>query len=123
MNFKDNVRYLMECKNIQIKELSAKTGISENTIKSYIKENSAEPTLTKAVKIAEALEVNISFLTDGKKDNQTRTQILLLSLIKDFSEDEINILIGTAQAIKNSHFHTGLNTKFINIEAKHLVSE
>lgn len=105
MNFKDNVRYLMECKNIQIKELSAKTGISENTIKSYIKENSAEPTLTKAVKIAEALEVNISFLTDGKKDNQTKAQILLLSLIKDFSEDEINILLGTAQAIKKSHFH------------------
>lgn len=48
---------------------------------------------------------NISFLTDGKKDNQTRTQIFLLSLIKDFSEDEINILLGTAQAIKKSHFH------------------
>ncbi|MGN0729982.1 helix-turn-helix domain-containing protein [Treponema sp.] len=105
MSFKDNVRYLMECKNIQIKELSAKTGISENTIKSYLKENSAEPTLTKAVKIAKALDVNLSFLTDEKKDNQNRAHITLLSLIKNFSDTEINILIGTAQAIKKNRLN------------------
>ncbi len=99
MSFKDNVRYIMDCKEMQIKELSAKTGISENTLKSYIKENSAEPTLGKAMKIAKALDVNLSFLAEGNSQ-EYKKQLLLQSLIKDFSEKELNIIISLAQSLK-----------------------
>ena len=34
MNFRENLRFLMESRGIQTKELSSMTGISENTIKS-----------------------------------------------------------------------------------------
>lgn len=40
MNFRENLKYLMDFKNIQTKELSKLSGISENTIKSYLKEAS-----------------------------------------------------------------------------------
>lgn len=62
MTFKENLRFLMECKGLQIKELSQKSGISENTIKSYLKEDSAEPSLTKLIKLADALGVSLDKL-------------------------------------------------------------
>ena len=46
--------------------LSAETGISENTLKSYLKSDSAEPKATNAVAIANALGVSVEYLVTGK---------------------------------------------------------
>lgn len=104
MDFKNTVRYLMEYKDMQTKELSARTGISENTIKSYIKEQSAEPTLSKAVKIARALDVSIAFLAGEQERTAAASpsMLKLQSLTKDFTENEMSILLATAAAIKKN---------------------
>ena len=65
MNFSENVHFQMECKGMIIKELSQKTGISENTLKSYLKTNPAEPKATNSVKIARALGVSVEYLVTG----------------------------------------------------------
>ena len=67
MTFRENLHYLMDCKGIQIKELSAMTGISENTIKSYLKENSAEPKISNALLLAQPLGVSVELLATSKK--------------------------------------------------------
>ncbi len=64
MNFHENLRFLMEAKDMQIKDLAAKTGISENTIKTYLRSASAEPKLSKAVLIAKALETSVERLCE-----------------------------------------------------------
>lgn len=77
----------MECRGIQTKELSKITGISENTIKSYIKEDSAEPKVSKAIILAEALNVSLEYLVTGKEieisslDNKKEINTLLKKII------------------------------------------
>lgn len=66
MNFSENVHFELESKGMLIKELSATTGISENTLKSYLKSDSAEPKATNAVAIANALGVSVEYLVTGK---------------------------------------------------------
>ena len=65
MNFSENVHFQMECKGMIIKELSQKTGISENTLKSYLKTNPVEPKAINSVKIARALGVSVEYLVTG----------------------------------------------------------
>ncbi len=65
MSFSKNLKESMKVSNVTIKELSVKTGISENTISSYLKNEGAEPTAEKAVKIAEALGTSVEFLVTG----------------------------------------------------------
>lgn len=65
MSFKDNLRSELDYRGILIKELSGKTGISENTLKSYLKSNPVEPKATNSVKIARALGVSVEYLVTG----------------------------------------------------------
>ena len=66
MGFKENLRFLMDSKDIQIKELSQKSGISENTLKSYLKTASAEPTISKAAKKAKKASCKTTFCASPK---------------------------------------------------------
>ena len=59
----------MDARGIQIKELAAKTGISENTIKTYLRSASAEPKLSKAIALAKALETTVENLCDENSKN------------------------------------------------------
>ena len=54
--------YIQDCTT---KELSVRTGISVDTISSYLKKNGSIPTADKAVRIAEALQVTVEFLVNG----------------------------------------------------------
>ena len=69
MKFHENLRFLMDARGIQIKELAAKTGISENTIKTYLRSASAEPKLSKAIALAKALETTVENLCDENSKN------------------------------------------------------
>ncbi|MBQ6780508.1 MAG: helix-turn-helix transcriptional regulator [Treponema sp.] len=64
MKFHENLRFLMDAKGIQIKELASKAGISENTVKTYLRSASAEPKLSKAIAIAKALDTTVEDLCD-----------------------------------------------------------
>ena len=55
-----------------IKELSQKTGISENTLKSYLKSNPVEPKATNSVKIARALGVSVEYLVTGETEKHRK---------------------------------------------------
>ncbi len=71
MFFRDNLHYELDRKEMLIKELSAKTNISESTLKSYLKTNSVEPKATNAVIIAKALGVTVEYLVTGKTEHGT----------------------------------------------------
>lgn len=65
MGFAENLKEELEFQNIQIKELSLKTGISKNTLDKYIFGNKSQPSAENAVKIAHALGVTVEFLVTG----------------------------------------------------------
>ncbi len=98
MEFNENLHYLLDCHDMKIKELSAKTGISEHTIKSYLKESSAEPKVTNAVKIARALGVTVEYLAgeESKAEKFSARQLKLLSSyekLKPHEQKAVSLLI------------------------------
>lgn len=69
MGFRENLKDELTFKDIQTKELAAKTGISLNTLNHYLVQNSATPSVENAVKIASALGVSVEYLVTGKDVN------------------------------------------------------
>ena len=104
MNFRENLHFLMESKDIQIKELSVKTGISENTIKTYLRSASAEPKLSKAVLIAKALGVSVEFLANGSElsaENPVSKEVFAIQeSLKSFNQKELKIISAVINALK-----------------------
>ncbi|MCI7578139.1 MAG: helix-turn-helix domain-containing protein [Spirochaetia bacterium] len=66
MSFGDNLHKELEFQDIQIKELSEKTGISKNTLDKYLSGAKSQPNVENAVKIAQALGVTVEYLVLGK---------------------------------------------------------
>lgn len=102
MGFKENLRFLMDSKDIQIKELSQKSGISENTIKSYLKTASAEPTISKAAKIAQVLDTSLEALL-GVQQEESQKSLLQNDLLREsekLSVKNLKILIKIARDLQ-----------------------
>ena len=93
----------MESKDIQTKELSKKTGISENTIKTYLRSASVEPKLSKAIILAKALGVSVEFLATGLENNsdfpKSKEALYILQEIKHLSERDLKIIVSAIGAM------------------------
>ena len=66
MSFSTNLKALLDVRDMQIKELSAKTGISKNTLDNYLSGQKSFPNVENAVKIAKALKTSVEFLVTGE---------------------------------------------------------
>ncbi len=66
MGFAENLRTELDFQDVQIKELSLKTGISKNTLDKYLSGPKVQPSVDNAVKIAQALGVSVEYLATGK---------------------------------------------------------
>ncbi len=95
----------MESKGIQAKELSLKTGISENTIKTYLRSASAEPKLSKAIILAKGLDVSVEFLATGEDKNlDSSLSVEVFSIqndVKKLSQKELKIISAVINAMKS----------------------
>jgi len=67
MGFKENLKSELIYKDMLVKELAAKTGISRHTLDNYLNVREHIPTLDVAVKIAQALGVSVEYLATGKE--------------------------------------------------------
>lgn len=111
MAFNENLKYFMECKEIQSKELAAKTGISVNTINSYLKKNGSLPDIEKAVKIAKILNIPAELLATGVSVSEKkikridRTNLLKPEIVEiekklvRFSQKDLEILGSLVQSL------------------------
>jgi len=70
MGFKENLKSELIYKDMLVKELAAKTGISRHTLDNYLNVREHIPTLDVAVKIAQALGVSVEYLATGKEHLQ-----------------------------------------------------
>lgn len=66
MGFKENLRDEISYQGLMIKELAAKAGLNAGSVSNYLKENSSIPSADVAVKLADALNVSVEYLVNGK---------------------------------------------------------
>ncbi len=66
MSFSENLKAMLDANDMQIKELSAKTGISKNTIDNYLSGQKSLPNAENAVCLAEALGTTVEYLVTGR---------------------------------------------------------
>ena len=86
MGFAENLRSELDYQDIQIKELSKKTGISKHTLDKYLFGTKAQPGVENAVKIADALGVSVEYLVTGKSEITAGLPAEYTKLINDFQE-------------------------------------
>lgn len=65
MSFAENLKEMLDSKDIEIKEL----GISKNTIDNYLSGQKSIPNAENAVKIAKYLGTTVDFLVEGNDSN------------------------------------------------------
>lgn len=83
MAFKDRLREEIEYRGWLIKEISAKTGISNSTFLSYIDARGVLPNVESGVKIAKALGVSVEYLVTGEQPPQNPKYAAINSIIRD----------------------------------------
>lgn len=115
MMFNENLKYFMECRGIQSKELSAKTNISINTINSYLKKGGSIPDVEKAFRIAKALDIPMELLITGfsltgrkikppSRTNILKPQILEIeSILIHFSQKDLDIISSVIKTIAEKY--------------------
>lgn len=72
--FWNNVKELLDLKNLTQKELSALTGINLGTLKNQICRN-VIPDAESAVKIAKALNTTVEYLVTGIDENKAQKEL------------------------------------------------
>lgn len=83
MAFKDRLREEIEYQDLLIKELSAKTGISNSTFLSYIDARGVLPNVENGVKIAKALGVSVEYLVTGERTVQDPKYAAINDVVRD----------------------------------------
>ena len=86
MEFRERLKEVMAYHDIKTQELADKSGVNKRTIDHYLMSDSQEPSVSKAVKIAQALNVSVEYLVTGKSaggsDSLSRE---LRDFMRDFS--------------------------------------
>jgi transcriptional regulator with XRE-family HTH domain len=87
MGFKENLKSELIYKNMLVKELAAKTGISRHTLDNYLNVREHIPTIDVAVKIAQALGVSVEYLATGKQSPQATIPMSseIITLVQNYN--------------------------------------
>lgn len=93
--FKQTLRSEMDFQDIRVKELAARTGISQRTLEGYLSSRGSIPPADVAVKIASALNVSVEYLVTGKapdKKSSGKNRFEEIFEAKDFSMGKRSLL-------------------------------
>lgn len=116
MGLGSNIKKILQEKNITIKELSEKTGISVNTLYAITKRDSKSANIETLIKISQALDVPINTLVDDGVLSLTNSMLELYgndSNIKEvntlaahfegeeFTDEEIEEIMNFVEFVKN----------------------
>lgn len=106
MSFAENFRDELTYKQISLKEFSAMTEISENTLKKYRPGSETLPNIEIAQKIAAALNVSLDYLATGKTSESEILSPQILEMAKKmrrFSADDIEAVSRIISAIDGKY--------------------
>jgi len=100
MGFKENLKSELMYKDMLVKELAVRAGISRHTLDNYLNVREHLPTIDAAVKIARALGVSVEYLATGKETPQASIPMNheSITLVQNF-----NLLNEDDRAIVTEH--------------------
>ena len=106
MGFKENLKSELVYKDMLVKELAAKSGLSKSTLDNYLSIRGYMPSADAAVKIARALGVSVEYLVTGEENNPDISSIgpeirLLIQDYKLLLEDDRKMITSIIQLFKN----------------------
>ncbi len=103
MGFGENLHNELVFQDIQIKELSARTGIKKSTLDKYLSGKKSQPSVENAVKIAESIGVTVEYLVKGTQISEKqlkplfpaeyRTLVEHYKQLSEFNKETIQELI------------------------------
>lgn len=102
MSFAENFRDELSYQQISLKEFSAKSGISENTLKKYRPGCETLPNIDIAQKIASTLNVSLDYLATGKTAESEILSPQIMEMAKKmrkFSADDLEAVSRIISAI------------------------
>lgn len=107
MGFKENLKSELIYKDMLVKELAVRTGISRHTLDNYLNVREHIPTADVAVKIAQALGVTVEYLVTGQETPQNSIHINneIISLVQNFNllnDDDRKIVTEFIQLFKKN---------------------
>ena len=105
MGFKENLKSELIYKDMLVKELAAKTGISRHTLDNYLNVREHLPTIDVTIKIAQALDVTVEYLATGKEPPQASIPMNseIITLVQNYNllnEDDRKIITELIQLLK-----------------------
>lgn len=106
MSFRENLKEELNYQDIKVKELSSKTGIPKGTINHYLAEKSTLPLVDAGVRIAEALNVSVEYLVNGKPKNgkykNLKESVFRIALeMNNLSEEDLSLLESIVKRLQN----------------------
>ncbi len=106
MSFSENLRDTLEYRDMQIKELAAKTGISNSTIENYLSGQKSLPNVENGVKIAKTLGVTVEYLVTRTNPFQGTeiSDILRNQNLSDSTHSDLTELLHDLKRLKKSDF-------------------
>lgn len=87
-SFKENLKAILEYKDMTVKELASLTGISDRSIGNYLNSRESMPPADYACRIAKILNTSVEFLVTGEdiKIEENKISESLLKIIASFSK-------------------------------------
>ena len=85
MGFRENLKSELEYQDMKTKELAEKSGVNKRTIDHYLMSNPQEPSVTNALKIAQALNVSVEYLVTGIDGYSTKNEETLKAILCDLA--------------------------------------
>ena len=95
----ESVKELRKIKNLSQLELSEKADLSMNTISKF-EINQKQINLQTLIKIANALDVDVNYLLGHEPKEPNQQELLINSLIQDFTDKDRELLITIITAIR-----------------------
>ena len=102
MDFSENLKKLLDEKDIQVKELASGIGISKNTIDNYLSGQKSLPNAENAIEIAKFLGVSTEYLVTGSTNYEKRHTALperLLCKMEQLNNKDIEAISKIVDAL------------------------
>jgi transcriptional regulator with XRE-family HTH domain len=102
------LKELIEKHELQQKEIAIELGFKQSIFNMYVNEI-RNPPIKALIKIANFFKVSVDYLIENSTENKcpdiTPKEFKLLSLFRDMSKDNQDLLIKNAEAFTNSNEH------------------
>ena len=101
INFRSNLRAVLNSRNLTVKELSVITGVAKGTLDCYLGARASMPPANIAAKIADTLGVTVEYLVNGYELKKQENNIgSIIQILVELGEKDLETVHALSEALK-----------------------